>query len=49
MVVVAHNYGHAGFGYQASVGCAAKVVEKVEGCLKELDLVRASSRTMAKL
>ncbi|KAK3809104.1 MAG: hypothetical protein JOS17DRAFT_765269 [Linnemannia elongata] len=49
VVVVAHNYGHAGFGYQASVGCAAKVVEQVEGCLKELDLVRASSRTMSKL
>ncbi|KAF9339296.1 hypothetical protein BGZ91_006417 [Linnemannia elongata] len=49
VVVVAHNYGHAGFGYQASVGCAAKVVEQVEGCLEELDRVRASSRTMAKL
>ncbi|KAF9545091.1 hypothetical protein EC957_011246 [Mortierella hygrophila] len=49
VVVVAHNYGHAGFGYQASVGCAAKVVEQVEGCLNELDLVRASSRSMSKL
>ncbi|KAF8944009.1 hypothetical protein BGZ47_004767 [Haplosporangium gracile] len=49
VVVVAHNYGHAGFGYQASVGCASKVVEQIEGCLQELDRVRTSSRTMAKL
>lgn len=49
VMVVAHNYGHAGFGYQASVGCANKIVEQIEECLKELDSVRAASRTMAKL
>jgi D-amino-acid oxidase len=27
---VVHNYGHAGFGYQTSYGCAEEVVELVE-------------------
>ncbi|KAK4100778.1 D-amino acid oxidase-like protein [Parathielavia hyrcaniae] len=28
---VVHNYGHAGWGYQGSYGCAERVVELVEG------------------
>jgi D-amino-acid oxidase len=27
---VVHNYGHAGWGYQGSYGCAEKVVELVD-------------------
>ncbi|KAK3826757.1 MAG: hypothetical protein J3R72DRAFT_405975 [Linnemannia gamsii] len=49
VVVVAHNYGHAGFGYQASVGCADKVVGEIEARLVELEGVRSVSRTMSKL
>ncbi|KAF9095796.1 hypothetical protein BGX23_012624 [Mortierella sp. AD031] len=49
VAVVAHNYGHAGFGYQASVGCADKVVEQIETCLSELERVRTVTRSMAKL
>jgi D-amino-acid oxidase len=30
---VVHNYGHAGWGYQASYGCSADVVELVDGIL----------------
>ncbi|KAF9123533.1 hypothetical protein BGW39_008904, partial [Mortierella sp. 14UC] len=49
VVVVAHNYGHAGFGYQASVGCADKVVGEIEARLVELEEVRSVARTMSKL
>lgn len=28
---IVHNYGHAGWGYQGSYGCAERVVELVEG------------------
>ncbi|KAG0003442.1 hypothetical protein BGZ65_001699 [Modicella reniformis] len=49
VLVVAHNYGHAGFGFQSSVGCANKIVEQIEGCLEELESVRSQARTMAKL
>jgi len=49
VLVVAHNYGHAGFGYQASIGCANKVVVEIEKSLQHLDRVRASSKTMSKL
>ncbi|KAG0046183.1 hypothetical protein BGZ83_008619, partial [Gryganskiella cystojenkinii] len=49
VVVMAHNYGHAGFGYQASIGCAEKVVAQIEKCVRELGHVRASTKTMAKL
>lgn len=30
-VTVVHNYGHGGFGYQSSYGCAERVVELVDG------------------
>ncbi|KAG0204751.1 hypothetical protein BGX28_003413 [Mortierella sp. GBA30] len=49
VLIVAHNYGHAGFGYQASVGCANKTVENIENCLQELKEVRSHARSMAKL
>ncbi|KAF9280340.1 hypothetical protein BGZ68_007304 [Mortierella alpina] len=49
VVLVAHNYGHAGFGYQASIGCANKVVADIESHLDELVEVRSRARTMAKL
>ncbi|KAF9363220.1 hypothetical protein BGX34_004626 [Mortierella sp. NVP85] len=49
VLVVAHNYGHAGFGYQASIGCANKTVEQIEQCLKDLKNIKSQSRTMAKL
>lgn len=32
---VVHNYGHAGWGYQGSYGCAERVVELVEEILAE--------------
>lgn len=32
---VVHNYGHAGWGYQGSYGCAERVVELVDEVLKE--------------
>ncbi|KAL4778211.1 FAD dependent oxidoreductase [Aspergillus varians] len=38
-VAVVHNYGHGGFGYQASYGCAAETVRLVKGTLQ--DKVRA--------
>jgi len=49
VLVVAHNYGHAGFGYQASIGCANKTVEQIEQCLKDLKNIKSQIRTMAKL
>ncbi|KAF9922591.1 hypothetical protein FBU30_007276 [Linnemannia zychae] len=49
VMVVAHNYGHAGFGYQASVGCADRVVRQIEECLHELEVAKGRSKTMAKL
>ncbi|KAI1317635.1 hypothetical protein EDD11_008063 [Mortierella claussenii] len=49
VLVVAHNYGHAGFGYQASVGCANKTVANIERCLQQLQTARAESKTMSKL
>jgi hypothetical protein len=32
---VVHNYGHAGFGYQASYGCAATAVTLTNEVLQE--------------
>jgi D-amino-acid oxidase len=32
---VVHNYGHAGWGYQGSYGCAEMVVELVDQILQE--------------
>ncbi|KAG0248054.1 hypothetical protein BG011_000586 [Mortierella polycephala] len=49
LLIVAHNYGHAGFGYQASIGCANKTVENIEQCIGELVEARQQARTMAKL
>ncbi|KAG0314889.1 hypothetical protein BGZ99_007791 [Dissophora globulifera] len=49
VLVVAHNYGHAGFGYQSCVGCAMRTVENIEQCLKELQGAKTAARTMAKL
>ncbi|OGM40171.1 D-amino-acid oxidase [Aspergillus bombycis] len=43
-VSVVHNYGHGGFGYQASFGCAAEAVELVNGILKQKG--RAKLRTV---
>jgi D-amino-acid oxidase len=40
-VKIVHNYGHGGFGYQASFGCANEVVSLVEEVLQ--------SKTRAKL
>ncbi|KAL2006233.1 hypothetical protein VTN00DRAFT_9887 [Thermoascus crustaceus] len=34
-VWVVHNYGHGGFGYQASYGCAGAAVKLVEEALRE--------------
>ncbi|RDA85910.1 hypothetical protein CP532_2721 [Ophiocordyceps camponoti-leonardi (nom. inval.)] len=34
---IVHNYGHAGWGYQASYGCAERVVELVNEIQKEAD------------
>lgn len=34
---VVHNYGHAGWGFQGSYGCAERVVELVEEAVAELD------------
>ncbi|PKX97409.1 FAD-dependent oxidoreductase [Aspergillus novofumigatus IBT 16806] len=33
-VTVVHNYGHGGFGYQASYGCAAEAVRLVDDVLQ---------------
>ncbi|KAF9175862.1 hypothetical protein BGX21_003189 [Mortierella sp. AD011] len=49
VMTVAHNYGHAGFGYQSSVGCANKTVENIERCLGEMQAVRSEARSMSKL
>ncbi len=35
-VPVVHNYGHAGAGYQSSVGCAEEAVGLVERCFEGL-------------
>ncbi|KAG0226221.1 hypothetical protein BGW42_003815 [Actinomortierella wolfii] len=40
VVIVAHNYGHAGFGYQASVGCARETAKLVDANLAELARLR---------
>lgn len=37
-VRVVHNYGHGGWGYQASYGCAEGVVELVEEVVRDLGL-----------
>ncbi|PKY03686.1 D-amino acid oxidase-like protein [Aspergillus campestris IBT 28561] len=37
-VAVVHNYGHGGFGYQASYGCAGEAVALVRGVLREAKL-----------
>ena len=34
-VVVVHNYGHGGFGYQASYGCATAAVDLVNAALQK--------------
>ena len=34
-VWVVHNYGHGGYGYQSSYGCAAEVERLIESILKE--------------
>ncbi|KAF9426285.1 hypothetical protein BGZ94_006729 [Podila epigama] len=47
--VVAHNYGHGPFGYQASVGCAQQTLLNIEARLAELAQTRSSARTMSKL
>ncbi|KAG0005280.1 hypothetical protein BGZ79_005860 [Entomortierella chlamydospora] len=49
VMIVAHNYGHAGFGYQSSVGCANKIVENIERCLSEMQAVRSEAKSMSKL
>ncbi|KAN0081123.1 hypothetical protein V8E54_004327 [Elaphomyces granulatus] len=36
-VWVVHNYGHGGFGYQASYGCAATAVKLVDEALQQKD------------
>lgn len=36
-LVVVHNYGHGGFGYQASYGCATAAVNLVNAALKKKD------------
>lgn len=33
-VSVVHNYGHGGYGYQTSYGCARKAVDLVEQTLE---------------
>jgi len=33
-VWVVHNYGHGGYGYQSSYGCASRVVGLVGECLR---------------
>lgn len=38
-VWVIHNYGHGGYGYQTSYGCAEKVVGLAESLLKEKSLL----------
>lgn len=30
-IPVVHNYGHGGYGYQASWGCAKRVLELIDG------------------
>lgn len=37
-VHLVHSYGHAGFGYQVSFGCAQKVVELVHEALNRAKL-----------
>ncbi|KAF9579943.1 hypothetical protein BGW38_003593 [Lunasporangiospora selenospora] len=49
VAVVAHNYGHAGFGYQASYGCAQKTVANIEQSLQGLEQAHKTVRTMSKL
>jgi D-amino-acid oxidase len=34
-VEIVHNYGHAGWGYQGSYGCAERVVELVNEIRRE--------------
>jgi len=34
-VWVVHNYGHGGYGYQSSYGCATEVEMLIESILKE--------------
>ncbi|KAF9175863.1 hypothetical protein BGX21_003188 [Mortierella sp. AD011] len=49
VMTVAHNYGHAGFGYQSSIGCANKTVENIERCLSEMQTIRSQAKSMSKL
>lgn len=39
-VWVVHNYGHAGYGYQMSYGCAGEAVGVVEEALSERQKAR---------
>ncbi|KAL4802350.1 FAD dependent oxidoreductase [Aspergillus unguis] len=39
-VEVVHNYGHGGFGYQASYGCAAETVRLVQKTLQKIGRAR---------
>ncbi|KAG0238314.1 hypothetical protein BGW41_008227 [Actinomortierella wolfii] len=42
-ILIAHNYGHAGAGYQASWGCAQELLEKIDAARK----AQSSSAEMA--
>lgn len=39
-VSIVHNYGHGGFGYQASFGCADATVKVVNDVLRRKDRAR---------
>lgn len=42
--LVVHNYGHAGWGYQGSYGCAEMVVELVAGFAKRIEREKLKPR-----
>ena len=39
-VSIVHNYGHGGFGYQASFGCAEETVKLANDVLRRKDRAR---------